>query len=54
MTGVVHAYLGHQVVCLDKDENKIHKLKHGILPIFELGLDNMLDAVKNRITFTTD
>jgi len=52
-TGVCFAYLGHQVICVDKDEEKIKKLKKGEVPIFEPGLEDLLKEYKRNISFTT-
>ena len=56
VSGICFAKIGHEVVCVDKDEVKISKLKSGIIPIFELGLKELLSEVVavNRISFTTD
>ena len=50
------AELGNDVLCLDIDENKINKLKNGILPIYEPGLKDMMDRniKESRLSFTTD
>ena len=40
--------------CIDKDEDKINKIKQGISPIFEPGLEDLLHQNKERITPTTD
>jgi len=45
VTGVVFAHLGHKVICMDKNKEKINNLKKGIMPIYELGLKEM--ATKN-------
>src|SRR3954467_4280313 len=56
VTGACLSYLGHHVTCVDTDSNKIAKLKAGESPIYEPGLDEMLDlaAVRGGIEFTTD
>jgi UDPglucose 6-dehydrogenase len=51
-TGVCLAYLGHKVICVDKDKGKIKKLKRGISPIFEPGLEEFFKKNKERILFT--
>ncbi|MES2960987.1 MAG: UDP-glucose/GDP-mannose dehydrogenase family protein [Pseudomonadota bacterium] len=56
VSGICFAKIGHEVVCVDKDENKIAKLKSSIIPIFEPGLELLLaNSVKaKKISFTTD
>jgi len=53
-TGVALAYLGHKVLCVDKDKSKIEKLKRGIVPIYEPGLEDVLKKHKKNIKFTTN
>jgi len=53
-TGACLAYLGHKVICVDKDKNKIQNLKKGIVPIYEPGLDEILETHKKNIEFTTN
>lgn len=53
-TGVCLAYLGHKVICVDKDKGKIQKLKRGIIPIFEPGLDEILKKNRRNIEFTAN
>jgi len=50
------ASLGHEVVVVDVNSEKIALLKSGILPFFEPGLSELFDSVRNtkKITFTTD
>ena len=52
-TGVALAYLGHEVVGLDVDEQKIARLRQGELPIFEPHLAELMELSKDRLTFTT-
>ena len=52
--GVCLASLGHCVICVDKDKEKINKLKKGISPIFEPGVEDLLRKHKKNISFTTD
>lgn len=56
VTGVCFAEMGCDVLCADIDETKINKLKDGISPIFEPGLDDLiLSNVKSkRLRFTTN
>ncbi len=42
VTGVVLAQLGNDVICVDKDAEKVAKLKAGIPPIYEPGVEEML------------
>jgi UDPglucose 6-dehydrogenase len=42
-TGACFAHLGHQVVCADIDPGKIERLNRGELPIFEPGLQQIVD-----------
>jgi UDPglucose 6-dehydrogenase len=51
--GAYFAYLGHKVICVNNDKNKIQKLKKGIVPIFESGLEEILEKHRKDIDFTT-
>ena len=42
VSGVCFADLGNEVICVDKNLNKINKLKKSIIPIYEPGLDELL------------
>lgn len=53
-TGVCLAEIGHQVICVDKDKDRIEKLKNNIIPFYEPNLDQLLRKNRDRITFTTD
>lgn len=52
----VLAEIGHQVVAVDVDENKVSRLKQGEIPIYEPGLSALIvDCLKNKtLSFTTD
>ncbi len=54
VTGVCLASKGHQVVCVDVDEEKVALMKRGISPIYEAGLDELMKENMERLTFTTD
>jgi UDPglucose 6-dehydrogenase len=53
VTGVCLASIGHRVLCVDSDQEKIKKLKAGHVPIYEPGLDALMrEAVKKgRLSF---
>ncbi len=53
-TGVCIAWLGHDVVCLDTNEEKINALLDGRIPIYEPGLAELLLAARDKIKFTCD
>ena len=56
VTGACFSEFGVDVVCVDKDEAKIARLKAGGIPIFEPGLDKLVETnVKaGRLSFTTN
>lgn len=56
VTGTCFAEVGIDVSCVDIDHKKIEGLKQGISPIYEPGLDPMIqtNAAKGRLHFTTD
>ncbi|UQD53441.1 UDP-glucose 6-dehydrogenase [Bacillus methanolicus] len=55
VTGVCLADIGHHVTCIDIDERKVATLQHGISPIFEPGLDELMkkNIENGRLAFTT-
>jgi UDPglucose 6-dehydrogenase len=56
VTGACLAELGHHVLCTDNDAAKIQTLESGKLPIFEPGLDRVVDKTRRagRLSFSAD
>ena len=56
VSGACFADFGHTVTCVDVDPQKIAALKAGRIPIFEPGLDALVEAniCAERLSFTTD
>ncbi|HEX5153329.1 MAG TPA: UDP-glucose/GDP-mannose dehydrogenase family protein [Parafilimonas sp.] len=56
VTGACLADVGTDVICIDVNEEKIRNLQKGILPIYEPGLDNIVERnfKKGRLHFSTD
>lgn len=55
VTGACLSQVGHTVCCVDVDENKVEKLKAGIIPIYEPGLKEIVttSVAAGNLTFTT-
>ncbi|WOE75691.1 UDP-glucose dehydrogenase family protein [Alterisphingorhabdus coralli] len=56
VSGACFSDFGHNVVCVDKDETKIAGLLAGKMPIYEPGLDALVErnASEERLSFSTD
>jgi len=56
VTGACLAELGHSVVCVDNNEEKIESLRGGAVPIFEPGLESLLarNRAAGRLAFSAD
>lgn len=56
VTGACLAEKGHNVVCVDIDEKKVEKMKAGFSPIYEEGLEEIMQRnyKEGRIDYTTD
>ena len=56
VTGTCFAQMGNNVTCVDIDKDKIEGLKKGIIPIYEPGLDSMIEKnyKSKNINFTTN
>ena len=56
VAGTCLADMGNEVICVDNDKEKLSKLKNGIVPIFEPGLEELIEANVNekRLTFSSD
>ena len=53
VTGACFAKLGHNVICVDVDEEKVNKINNSVSPIYEKGLEDLLKKYKSNITATT-
>ena len=56
ITGACLAEMGNHVICVDNDNDKLKKLKNGITPLYEPGLEELIisNFSENRLEFTND
>lgn len=56
VAGVCFAEVGHEVTCVDIDENKVKTMEAGISPIYEDGLEELMkkNNATGRLHYTTD
>ena len=54
VTGTCFAEVGHHVICVDSDANKVEMLKRGGIPIYEPGLEELVkkNVASGRLSFT--
>ena len=55
VSGTALAEIGHQVILVDNNKEKIAKLKKGVMPIYEPGLDKLVakNVKAKRLSFTS-
>ena len=56
VSGACFSDFGHEITCVDKDQDKIAALQAGRIPIFEPGLDDLVarNVAAGRLAFSTD
>lgn len=54
VTGVALAHIGHNVTCVDIDNQKVETMKKGISPIYEENLEELMNKNKDRLNYTTN
>jgi UDPglucose 6-dehydrogenase len=54
VTGACFAEVGHEVICVDNDERKVKALRNGKIPIYEPGLEQLVqrNVAAHRLQFT--
>ena len=52
VAGVCFAEMGHDVTCVDVDENKVKLMESGVSPIYEAGLEELMQHVSQQIVLT--
>jgi len=56
VSGTCFSEFGHEIICIDKDAGKIKALQSGMIPIYEPGLQNLVqkNVLEKRLRFDTD
>ena len=56
VTGVCLSHIGHEVICVDNNEEKVKLMQSGQSPIYEPGLSELMQssAASGKLTFTSD
>jgi UDPglucose 6-dehydrogenase len=56
VSGACFSEFGHEVICIDRESSKIEQLSRGEIPIYEPGLDELVErnVHYNRLSFSTD
>ena len=56
VSGTCFSEFGFNVCCVDKDNDKINKLKNNVIPIYEPGLENLVkkNSTANRLSFSNN
>jgi UDPglucose 6-dehydrogenase len=56
VSGTCFSEFGFDVCCVDKDNDKINKLKNNIIPIYEPGLEDLVkkNSSANRLSFSNN
>lgn len=56
VSGTCLAEVGHTVLCVDIDQNKVDALQKGVIPIYEPGLESLVidNSQSKRLQFTSD